>query len=158
MLFRSIILSFPASSKPDESIRSEISFTEGEFVLKKEEGMVTSTPKPQGLFHCISQWLKTKNQITNNKFLLIFIVVAIPKGKRPDCLFFFFSFVTSKKKIRTKKFGISNLVFMYWLMQRNKPPQVNGLAMNQNVENEKENSSIHTYLEESSAYDAESDR
>merc|ERR1712051_810807 len=37
----------PSSSKPDESIRSEISFTEGEFVLKKEEGMVTSTPKPQ---------------------------------------------------------------------------------------------------------------
>jgi len=71
----------PSSSKPDESIRSEISFTEGEFVLKKEEGMVTSTPKPQ----------------------------------------------------------------------------VNGLAMNQNVENEKENSSIHLHLEESSAYDAESD-
>ena len=30
--------------------------------------------------------------------------------------------------------------------------------MNQNVENEKENSSIHLHLEESSAYDAESDR
>ena len=57
---------------------------------------------------------------------------------------------------------VFRLGFRIWLldtgyMQRNKP-QVNGLSINQNVENEKENSSIHLYLEESSAYDAESDR